>query len=169
MLLTGKRILLCFWFLEEMSMAYCDSRQLWQLFFRDTHILSLLIYYIYILLIINRLWYKNRAIKDMTSILFLTVTLWLWLQGSLSKAFSSLFMKLRSIDILLASAESEQAPLCIQLGRMFLLTSYFICVRSLTKKRLDKRNYSSAISQALCRRCAGEQVCKSRVLLHFYV
>ena|GEM_PF-4715853 len=36
---------------------------------------------------------------------------------------SYIFMKLRSIDILLASAELKQASLCVQLGRMFPLTS----------------------------------------------
>jgi len=33
-------------------------------------------------------------------------------------------MKLRSIDILLGSAKSEQAPLCVHLGRMFAFSFF---------------------------------------------
>ena len=69
------------------------------------------------------------------------------------KVSSSLFMKLRSIDILLASAESEQAPLCIQLGRMFLLTSYILPLTYNYAVRIGRAKKKSAHSlclQALC-------------------
>ena len=51
------------------------------------------------------------------------------------------FMKLCSIDILLGSAKSEQAPLCVRLGRMFAVIRIFLskCSVCVTLKMVTAR------------------------------
>jgi|GEM_PF-6019593 len=67
-------------------------------------------------------------------------------------------MKLCSIDILLASAKSEQAPLCIRLGRMFSFSHHHFL--SFSKCGFSPRCVDYDKATSVVASCYGSRLCR---------